>query len=111
VGIEIERKFLVCSDAWRLDVPRSERYVQGYLANTSRSSIRVRIGGDEAWLNIKRAVPGLQRAEYEYTIPTHDARELLDGLCEGHLIEKTRYTVPHAGRLWEVDVFEATTRG
>jgi adenylate cyclase len=108
---EIERKFLVCSDAWRAHVDKSEHYVQGYLANTDLSSIRVRISDDEAWFNIKRAVPGVKRIEYDYSIPVDDARELLGGLCEGHLIEKTRYHVPCDGQLWEIDVFEGDNEG
>src|ERR1700751_5527600 len=29
-------------------------------------SVRVRIGGDQAWLNIKSAIAGIERSEYEY---------------------------------------------
>lgn len=107
---EIERKFLVCSDAWRAQVARAERLEQGYLANTTSSSIRVRVSSENAWLNIKRAIAGVQRAEYEYGIPVVDARELLM-LCEGHVIGKTRHYVRHVGQLWEVDVFEGDNEG
>lgn len=111
MATEIERKFLVCSEAWRGQVEHSERYVQGYLASTASSSIRVRVSDERAWLNIKRATPGVQRSEYEYPIPINDAREVLDHLCEGHLIEKTRYPVRYAGSRWEVDVFEGDNAG
>jgi adenylate cyclase len=111
MATEIERKFLVCSDTWRSHVQHCERYVQGYLANTTLSSIRVRISDGNAWLNIKRAVPGVKRAEYDYLIPVNDARELLVSLCEGHLIEKTRYSVRYGGQLWEIDVFEGDNAG
>ena len=79
--------------------------MQGYLANTVFSSIRIRVSDERAWLNIKRATPGVKRAEYEYLIPVDDAHELLGDLCERHLIEKTRYSVHCAGSLWQVDVF------
>ena len=31
MGIEIERKFLVIGDAWRVEVGRRQRMAQGYL--------------------------------------------------------------------------------
>lgn len=107
---EIERKFLVCSDSWRDLVEHSEHYAQGYLANTPLSSIRVRMSDRNAWLNIKRAVQGVQRAEFDYPIPMQDARELLR-LCEGHVIEKTRHHVRYGNKLWEIDVFEGDNEG
>jgi adenylate cyclase len=111
MAIEIERKFLVCSNAWRDQVEHSAHYVQGYLANTASSSIRVRMSDERAWLNIKRATRGVRRSEYDYSIPVGDARELLQSLCEGSLIEKTRHRVRGAGSLWEVDVFEGDNAG
>ncbi|MGB5651100.1 MAG: CYTH domain-containing protein, partial [Sedimenticolaceae bacterium] len=54
MGTEIERKFLLQSDAWRDEVRDSVRLVQGYLARGDRSAIRIRIKGDEAELNIKK---------------------------------------------------------
>jgi adenylate cyclase len=111
MATEIERKFFVCSDAWRAQVHRSERYRQGYLANTALSSIRVRVCEDRAWLNIKQAVPGRQRHEYDYPIPIVDAREMLANLCEGHRIEKTRYHVYCGSQLWEIDEFEGANLG
>ena len=35
MGIEIERKFLLASDAWRAQVSRSQRLVQGYLVSAA----------------------------------------------------------------------------
>src|SRR5690348_1380869 len=69
--VEIERKFLVTGDAWRRDVSRSERMAQGYLAGppASKCSVRVRIAGDVAHLNIKSVALGVARDEYEYEIP------------------------------------------
>jgi adenylate cyclase len=67
-------------------------------------SVRVRIGGDAAWLNIKSAVAGVERAEYEYVIPRADAEQMLERFCAG-VVEKIRHHVPHAGRTFEVDEF------
>ncbi len=108
--IEIERKFLVCSEAWRAQAEHAEHLIQGYLANTASSSVRVRIAGEQAWLNVKETVSGVRRSEYDYPIPLLDARELLT-LREGHLVAKTRYHVRCAGQLWEVDVFEGDNEG
>src|ERR1700741_3523575 len=97
---EIERKFLLKSDAWRSQVQGSRQMSQGYLASGGNVSIRVRIAGDEAWLNIKAGGFVASRQEYEYPVPLDEARELL-ALAEGPLIEKTRHFVEHGGMTWE----------
>jgi len=109
--IEIERKFLVAGDAWRSGVRRRELYRQGYLAGSPLCSVRVRAGGDLAWLGLKGRVRGATRLEYEYEIPLHEAVEILDGLCAHGRIEKWRHWVPHAGHEWEVDEFLGDNAG
>jgi adenylate cyclase len=110
VGLEIERKFLVADDAWRRAVKRSLGMRQGYLSpEGGRASVRVRLEGDDAKLNIKAAVIGSSRAEYEYPLPPADARELLQ-LCAG-VLEKTRHYVEHEGMTWEVDEFAGASAG
>lgn len=108
---EIERKFLVTGDAWRGQVRSSARYRQGYLSNGGRCSVRVRVAGDAAYLNIKSATLDIVRTEYEYPIPVADAEEMLDQLCSGLLIEKTRHFVDFGGFVWEIDVFEGMNHG
>jgi adenylate cyclase len=107
---EIERKFLLKSDAWRPLASRYQPMSQGYLATGQRASVRVRVAGDEARLNIKSGGLVASRLEYEYAIPVDEALELL-ALCNGPLIEKTRHWVPFDGFEWEVDSFTAPTRG
>lgn len=111
MAIEIERKFLVTDDRWRAAVSSSTLLRQGYLANTTRASVRVRIAGDEAWLSVKAMTPGVARAEYEAPIPVADAREILEDLCEGPLIEKWRHIVVYAGERWEIDEFLGDNAG
>jgi CYTH domain-containing protein len=53
---------------------------------------------------------GATRAEFEYAIPLDDAQQLL-ALCDGPLIEKTRYVVPYQGTTWEVDEFWGDNAG
>jgi len=107
---EIERKFLVASDAWRGLAPGT-RYRQGYLSTVETRTVRIRVAGDHAYLTIKGATAGIARAEFEYEIPLADAQALLDDLCERPLIEKTRYRIPFAGHVWEVDEFHGDNEG
>ncbi len=102
---EIERKFLVVSDAWQATVASSLLLRQGYLSSNAKATVRVRSKDNtRAVLTLKGPASGLSRAEYEYDIPIADARELL-AMAEPHVIEKRRYLVPHGGLTWEVDVF------
>jgi adenylate cyclase len=111
MGQEIERKFLVCSDAWRDEAHASRRYRQGYLANNERCSIRVRTEQVKAGLNIKSSTLGVHRQEFEYALPLDEAQFLLDELCQRPLIEKTRYFVQRGRHLWEIDVFAGDNEG
>ena len=105
MGREIERKFLVNSDGWRVNATGSSLLRQGYLSSNAKATVRVRTRDDtRAMLTLKGATEGISRAEYEYEIPIGDARELL-AMAEPHVIEKRRYLVPHGGMTWEVDVF------
>jgi adenylate cyclase len=121
MAIEIERKFLVVGDDWRAQTQRSQRLVQGYLATGARvgpppsptvgaCSVRVRIGGDRAWLNIKSAIAGIVRREYEYAIPPVDAERMLAEFCPV-VVEKVRHYVPFAGAMFEVDEFLGDNTG
>lgn len=86
-------------------------YEQGYLSGSPAASVRIRIEGKQAYLNIKSATLGIRRLEYEYAIPVNDARQLLDNLCEKPLIKKKRYHVIHAGYTWEIDEFSGENAG
>lgn len=107
--VEIERKFLVVGDAWRAEVSRSVEMRQGYLTQEAgRASVRVRVENDQARLNIKAAVVGAARAEYEYAIPLDEGREILETLCVGRLEKIRHYITCHGERdgiVWEVDEF------
>lgn len=106
---EIERKFLLKNDGWRPHVRRSRRMRQGYLAGGGRVSVRVRVAGDEAWLNIKSGGLVAVRNEYEYAIPVAEAVELLE--LATPLIDKTRHFVEHDGMTWEIDEFHGENSG
>ncbi|NOZ51770.1 MAG: CYTH domain-containing protein [Gammaproteobacteria bacterium] len=128
MAIEIERKFLLKNDSWRSLITRQASMRQGYfghyvenamdasttdasLSKPPKASIRVRITGDKAFLNIKSATLGIYRKEYEYPIALTDASEMLSELCDPPLIEKTRFYVPFGQHTWEIDVFEGDNAG
>lgn len=111
MATEIERKFLLRNDEWRREVVRYEIMRQGYLANDARCSVRVRIAGEEATLNIKSATLGIARSEFEYPLPLADAREMLILFCADRSLDKVRYYVPRGRHVWEIDVFEGRNRG
>ena len=115
--IEIERKFLVTSDAWRAQASESIEMAQAYLndlatldAGAMNVSVRVRIQGDAAFLNMKSREAGTTRQEFAYPIPVDDARALLK-LAVGGRIEKVRHYVEHGGRTFEVDEFLGENAG
>ena len=119
MGIEIERKFLLKNDEWKDQVSASTYFKQGYLVgthsgdenNSVKSSVRIRIEGDNANINIKSMTLSITRQEYEYAIPIDDATKMLDELCEQPLIEKTRHIVKFDGHKWEIDVFAGDNDG
>lgn len=122
--VEIERKFLLANDSWRQHSYKSQRMRQGYLTEAKAgASVRVRIGGkvdsttdkgnageDQAWLNIKSAMVGASRLEYEYAIPVDEAEEMLDKLASRQ-IDKIRHWIEFAGHVWEVDEFFGDNEG
>ena len=117
MGIEIERKFRVTGEGWRAVATRVQPMAQGYLndlaaveGGTQKTSVRVRIEGDRAFLNLKSRQPGHTRQEFEYPIPVDDAHQLL-ALSTGGLVEKNRHYIRHEGHLWEVDEFLGENAG
>lgn len=108
---EIERKFLVRGGAWRDDVVESVHIRQGYVAGGDAASVRVRISGGRAWLNLKSKTVGVSRAEFDFEIPAADGEAILETLCAQPVIEKTRHMVDYGSRRWEVDEFEGENAG
>ena len=110
MALEIERKFLV--DAEKLPAQiliDGEKISQGYLCVEPARTVRVRTKGQRGFLTIKSANVGIVRKEFEYQIPIEDAEELLK-LCP-HVLEKIRYKVEYAEKIWEVDVFAGRHAG
>ncbi len=110
MGKEIERKFLIKDDSWRVNA-KGKRYRQGYLNSAKERVVRVRTIDDKGSLTIKGISKGATRAEFEYDIPAADAEAMLDDLCEKPLIEKNRYKIEYGGFIWEVDEFFEENEG
>ena len=110
MAVEIERKYLVKSDAWR-SLGSGTVYRQGYIYTENRTTVRVRIAGDCGYLTIKGKRVGAVRSEFEYPIPREDGEIMLETLCDHPLIEKFRYRISQGDLVWEVDEFAGENAG
>ncbi len=112
MAIEIERKYLVKSKAFKKEAFKSYTIKQGFLNTHKERTVRVRLKEDSSYLTIKgkSTVNGLSRFEWEKEITKNDAEHLLK-LCEEGIIEKTRYEVKYGNHTFEVDEFFGANQG
>lgn len=110
--IEIERKFLVNSGAFKKEAFRQNRIKQGYLSSVPERTVRVRSKGDRAFITVKGASnrSGMSRFEWEKEIPIEEATNLLE-LCEKGIIDKTRFEVKVGKHIFEIDEFYGENEG
>jgi CYTH domain-containing protein len=111
-NLEIERKFLVISTAYKTDAASSTKIVQGFLNTDPERTVRVRIKGDKGYLTVKGKgnVSGTSRFEWETEISLSEATSLMD-LCEPGVLEKTRFEVYVGNHIFEVDEFLGENKG
>ena len=107
--LEIERKFLVTSDAYKAGAKLVE-ITQAYLTIQDNLAIRVRIEVHHASIAIKSKISERVNREYEYSIPLDEAQSLLN-LSQHSLITKTRHLVDYKNHMWEVDEFHGDNEG
>lgn len=109
---EIERKFLVKSEAFKIEASASTSISQGFLNADKARIVRVRLTDDKAFLTIKgeTSSSGMSRLEWETEIPVEDAKTLLT-LCEPGVIEKRRYYIQQGEHTFEVDEFYGENQG
>ena len=109
---EIERKFLVTSNAYKNIATKVIRIIQGYLSSVPERTVRVRIKGKSGFITIKGAgnISGVSRYEWEKEIPTSEVEELLK-ICEPGVIDKTRYEVKVGKHTYEIDEFHGENEG
>lgn len=110
--LEIERKFLVASEAYKQAATSQTRIAQGFLNTDPSRTVRVRIMGEKGFLTVKGASndSGTTRFEWEIEISVNEATNLID-LCESGILEKTRYEVPSGKHIFEVDEFLGENKG
>ncbi len=110
--IEIERKFLVTSDAYKSEAKKYTHIIQGYLNTDPERTVRVRIKGKQAFITVKGIsnVSGTTRFEWEREIDSSEAKQLIS-ICEQGIIEKTRYEILYGEHLYEVDEFGGCNKG
>jgi len=111
-SLEIERKFLVTSDAFKKEAYTQTRIKQGYLSTDPERTVRVRIKGEKGFLTIKGKSnkTGTTRIEVEEEIAFAKAETLLK-LCLPGIIDKTRYEVSIDQHTWEIDEFYGDNAG
>ena len=110
--IEIERKFLVTSEAFKSLAHSKHSIAQGYLNSNPDRTVRIRIRGESGFLTIKGKgnETGMTRFEWETEISLLEAKPLL-ALCEKGVIHKTRYEIKVGKHVYEVDVFSDDNEG
>ncbi len=110
--LEIERKFLVRSKAYREQATSTVRMIQGFLNTHPDRTVRVRVRDNKGYLTVKGASNeiGTTRFEWEMEINRSEAINLID-LCEGIILEKVRYLVPFGTHIYEVDEFLGENNG
>ena len=110
--IEIERKFLVLSDAFIGESFAKKRIVQAYLSSVPERTVRVRIKADKGFITIKGKSndSGTTRLEWEKEISLPEAESLLS-ICESGIIDKIRYEVKVGNHVYEIDVFSGENEG
>lgn len=110
--IEIERKFLVRSEAFKNEALNKSEIKQGFLNSDKNRTVRIRIKDKQGFITVKgiSSADGLERFEWEKEILYDEAISLLQ-LCEKPIIEKTRYEVDSGLHIFEVDVFYGENEG
>ncbi len=110
--VEIERKFLVISEAFKAEAFAKNHIAQGYLNSNPERTVRIRIKGESGFLTIKGKGndSGTTRFEWETEISLMEARPLL-ALCEKGIIDKIRYEIEVGDHIFEVDEFFGDNQG
>ncbi|GAA4305172.1 CYTH domain-containing protein [Aestuariibaculum suncheonense] len=110
--IEIERKFLVKSTAFKAEAFKQTRIVQGFLNTDKARTVRVRLKGEQGFITVKgpSSSDGLERFEWEKEITALEA-EALFKICEEGVIDKTRYEVKAGKHTFEIDEFYGDNDG
>ena len=75
--MEIEHKYLVNGDSYRLMACETSVIKQGFLSRAPERVVRVRVRGDKGFITIKGKGHGASHPEFEYEVPLEDAMEMM----------------------------------
>ena len=114
---EVERKFRIFNPPYgeSLREYEKDRIRQGYIAiEEGGTEVRIRrrtkSSMDESFTLTVKSKGGLARYEDEVDV-SHEQFSKLWPATEGRRVEKTRFKIPHEGRLIELDVYEGDLNG
>ena len=114
MGLEVEHKFLMLSDAWLQHRATIHEIRQGYISKSNGNTTRIRIYDKprrKAVLCIKGTNTNDGVPEFEYTIPVLAEAEAMLLLCKKIVIEKKRHHIKYEGFIFEVDEFFGPLKG
>lgn len=106
---EIERKFLLEAAPALIEGHTPTRILQGYLAITDDTEVRVRARGGDRVLTVKGG-RGLVRREVSIPL-TDDQFDEMWALTAGRRVSKRRWVIPYDAVLLEIDVFDEDLDG
>lgn len=111
MATEIEHKFLLKNNTWRMYVKNRVFIRDGLIFTKKSGKMRVRIFSDKAFLTIKTKKILNYRDEYEYEIPVSDANKIIDLNSDGRVIEKYRNYIKNGDHCWEIDEYKGLLEG
>jgi CYTH domain-containing protein len=109
MALEIERKFLVSSNNYKIGSKRLD-ITQAYLKIEKNFAIRIRIQDVYGTLSIKSKTSDRVNEEFEYDIPIDEAKIMIEMSNYTHIV-KTRHIVNYKKHVWEVDEFHGDNKG
>jgi len=109
---EIERKFLVINESFKVESIQEFKITQGFLSTVPERTVRIRINGKQGFITIKgKSNPsGTSRYEWEKEIDINDAKDLLK-ICKPGIIQKTRFYINSGKHTFEIDEFHGNNEG
>ena len=106
MALEIERRFLVRNESWKIYVTHYTTIEQGYfLSDSDQWIIRIRSENNKFSLNFKKHIKNFTNYEFEYEIPSEDGQIIINNLK--NKIKKRRYYLLIEEKEWVIDSFEA----
>lgn len=103
--VEIERKFLITSEAWRAGIRKTRHITDHLIAKFEGGKARIRICEGEAILTFKGPRRGCKRSEYHIALDDRHAHAMIADFSTAPAVEKNRHDVEVAGLVWQVDEY------